>query len=315
MPPKIVSLLPSATEIVYLLGLGDALQAVTHECDYPPEATRKPVITRSAIDHTGKSSREIDASIRAKLQAGLSIYQLDERLLADLDPDLILTQELCDVCAVSFDVVKQAARYLDGERRILSLEPVSLDGILETIRQVGLAAGVLERAEAAIAQLQERIARIRSQTATLASRPRVYCMEWLDPPFAAGHWVPEQVEIAGGYEGLGRRHAPSVPVRWEEIRAYDPEVLVLMPCGFDVPRVLAELPVVTALPGWEALTAVRTGRVWAVNGSAYFNRPGPRAVDGIEILAHIFHPTLFPNPPRPADARCLAAGPVATSAT
>ncbi|MEE9285879.1 MAG: cobalamin-binding protein [Dehalococcoidia bacterium] len=298
---RICSLLPSATEIVFALDLGDRLVGVTHECDYPEGVERLPTVTRSVVDHTGSSSSEIHTHVAESLHSGSSIYALDQELLARLDPELILTQELCDVCAVSYDEVRKAVRVLPGQRRVLSLEPMDLGGILEAIRQVGELAGVPGRAGEVVRDLRRRIERVGSTAAGVPDRPRVFAMEWLDPPFMGGHWVPEMVRLAGGTDGLGRQGHPSRRIEWEEIAAYDPEVVVLMPCGYSLARTLGDLRQVSFPAEWHGLSAVRSGRVYAVNGSAYFNRPGPRIVDGLEILAEILHPERFPRE-KPPDA-------------
>ncbi len=287
---RICSLLPSATEIVFALGLGDRLVGVTHECDYPPEARGLPVVTRSAIDHARSSSREIHAHVAAALHRGSSLYELDERLLAELDPDLVLTQELCAVCAVSYGEVQRAVRRLAGARQVLSLEPTTLEGILGTIGEVGRLAGVAGRAEELVGALRARIGRVVAAVEGVPARPRILALEWLEPPFVAGHWVPELARLAGGRDDLGREGQPSVEVTWTRVAAYDPEVVVLMPCGFDLERTVAELGRATLPEAWHGLAACRGGRVFAVDGSAYFNRPGPRIVDGLEILGEILHP-------------------------
>jgi iron complex transport system substrate-binding protein len=292
---KICSLLPSATEIVFALERGDHLVAVTHECDFPPEVARLPVITRSALDHRTHGSREIHNHISSAVHAGSSIYVLDQDLLARLNPDLILTQELCDVCAVSYEVVEKAVHRLEGHRRILSLEPTSLGGILETVEQIGEATGAQERAVAVVRELQERIDQIAARAQTASGRPRVFAMEWLDPPFTAGHWVPEMIRLAGGRDELAREGCPSSQIDWGRIAEHDPEIVILMPCGFTLERTSEEFARVTLPDEWLGLSAARSRHVYAVNGSAYFNRPGPRIVEGLEILAEIMHPELFPR--------------------
>ena len=292
--PTICSLLPSATEIVFALGLGDRLAAVTHECDFPPEAARLPVITRSTLDsHEPHSSREIHTHITAALHGGSSIYLLDQELLRRLAPDLILTQELCDVCAVSYETVQQAVRRLNGHATILSLEPTTLAGIFDTIRQVGEATGTGARAASLARELEEQADAIEAQMRAASGRPRVFAMEWLDPPFTAGHWVPELISRAGGRDEMAREGYPSTQIPWRRIAEYDPEIIVLMPCGFTLSRTLEELGHVRLPEEWSGLRAVRSGRVYAVNGSAYFNRPGPRILTGLQILAEIIHPKLF----------------------
>ena len=287
---KICSLLPSATEIVFALGLGNHLVAVTHECDFPPEVARLPVITHSTLDHESRRSSEVHRHIASALHKGSSIYALDQDLLEQLDPSLILTQELCDVCAVSYDVVEKAVHRLTGNRTILSLEPTSLGGILETIKQVGHATGARERAAALVAELQRRIDGIAAAAKPARRRPRVFAMEWLDPPFTAGHWVPEMVRLAGGRDDLAQEGFPSSQIVWERIVDDDPEIIVLMPCGFTLERTIEEFFEVELPEPWYHLAAVQSGHVYAVNGSAYFNRPGPRIVEGLQILAEIIHP-------------------------
>jgi len=294
-PMRIVSLLPSATEIVYALGLGESLVGVTHECDYPPEARAKPAVTASVLDQRADSAL-IDRLVAGSVHDHRGIYTLNERLLRDLAPDLILTQELCAVCAVSYAEVQRAARILPGDAPIVSLEPQTLDDILGTVTLVGRLTGRNEAATALVASLHARIAAVAARAAQAARRPQVYCMEWIDPPFRAGHWIPEMVRLAGGVEVLGSEGTPSTRATWPEVAAAAPEVIVVMPCGFDVARTAQELHAVRHRPEWIELRAVADGRVWITDGSAYFSRPGPRIIDGLEILAHALHPTLFPAP-------------------
>jgi iron complex transport system substrate-binding protein len=293
---RIVSLLPSATEIVCALGLEDELVAVTHECDYPPAARGKPAITASALA-PGADSATIDSLVSSSLHAHRGIYTLDWQMLEQARPDLILTQELCDVCAVSYSEVQRAARILPGETPIVSLEPRTLGDILDTIVLIGRLTEREAAAAALVACLQERIDAVAERARAAATRPRVYCMEWIDPPFRAGHWIPEMARLAGGEEALGHEGEPSSRATWDEIAAAAPEVVVVMPCGFDTDRAVRELDALRERPEWRALPAVRRGAVWATDGSAYFSRPGPRMVDGLEILAHALHPDLFPVPP------------------
>jgi iron complex transport system substrate-binding protein len=294
---RIVSLLPSATEIVFALGLGDELVGVTHECDYPPEAGDIRVVTRSVHDLGRASSHEIHRLVEGSAQAGSSIYELDRAALAEVRPDLILTQELCPVCAVGYREVSEIARTLEGEVSVVSLEPTSIEGILNSIQTVGAMTEAEDEAVAVVEELRERL---RAVEEIVASRrdggyapSRVVALEWLDPPFAVGHWVPEQVRRAGGWELLGREGEKAVETSWSAVREVDPEVIVLMPCGFHLPetvRAWAELP---RPDGWDEIRAVREGRVYAVDGSAHFSRPGPRVVDGIEVLAEVLDPLAF----------------------
>ena len=294
---RIVSLLPSATEIVFALGLGDDLVGRTHECDYPPEAAAIPVMTASAGAQPGATSREIHERVSRSVHGGTSIYRLDRRALDEADPDLILTQELCAVCAVSYREVAEAVRTVEGDVTIVSLEPTSIEGIFNTISTVGAMAeaedealGLLEIVRERLGRLEERVLQRR-----LAGVPprRVVCLEWLDPPFATGHWVPEQVRRAGGWDLLGREGERSAETTWEQVRDVDPEQLLLMPCGLDATATADEWAR-TPRPDWlEDLRAVRSGEVFALDGSAYFSRPGPRVVDGIAMLAELFDPAGF----------------------
>jgi iron complex transport system substrate-binding protein len=291
---RIVSLLPSTTEIVFALGLGDALVGVTHECDYPPEAADKPVVTASTIDHEGASAMEIDAAVSAQLHAGLNLYRLDEPLLQALRPDLILTQELCAVCAVSADEVRRVVRGLATATRVLAVEPTSLDDILASILLLGQATGREERALELVAGLRVRVERVREQAREARRRPRVALLEWIDPPYGAGHWVPELIALAGGSAGLGALGVPARRISWGEVIGFAPEVIVVACCGMGIAATLAEArELLPARTGWEALPAVRAGRVYITDGSSYFSRPGPRIVESLELLAELVHPDLF----------------------
>jgi iron complex transport system substrate-binding protein len=286
---RIVSLLPAATDLVVTLGLAGDLVGRTHECDWPPGALEHvPVVTTTALPD-GLSSREISAAVAAdRAHAGSSLYALDPARLAALEPDLILTQELCDVCAVSYAQVADAVRVADTGVRLVSLEPRTLGAVLGTLTSVGALTGRAAEAAAAVADAERRLAAVAAAVSG-RPRPRVAVLEWLDPVWPVGHWVPEQVAAAGGTEVLGTAGAHTDPVPWEQVVAAGPEVLVLAPCGFPPDRTAAELPALTARPGWSALPAVRAGRVWIVDGPAYFNRPGPRVVRGVEVLAHVLH--------------------------
>ena len=287
---KIVSLLPSATEIVYALGLGDQLAAVTHECDSPLEVSGKPVITRSVLP-PGMNSADIDEAVRGQLSDSHSLYTIDRALLAEIRPDVILTQQLCDVCAVSYNDVLEAVRSLPSPRpRVLNLEPITMADVLGTIRQVGLVTGREEVAETVITGLEKRIAQVKRAVTGAVHRPRTVLLEWIDPLFGGGHWDPELVEIAGGIDTIGSLHQPSTQVDWADIRRFAPEVLIIAQCGFGVERSQQDMPCLEALPGYAELPAVRNGRVFIVNGSDYFSRPGPRLVDSLEILAALLHP-------------------------
>ncbi len=293
---RVASLLPSATEIVHFCGAGDALVGVTHECDYPPGVEGLPHLTSSKIDQR-MSSAEIDAAIAGHLTDTGSIYALDARLLDELAPDLIVTQGLCDVCAVSMDLVGEAIAGLEKEPEVLSLNPTSLRGVLDDAIRVGETLGHGEETRAKVVALEERLARVAEAVAGLP-RPRVGCIEWLAPPFSAGHWVPEMVRIAGGEEVFAGSGEASTRLGWEEVFEAAPEVLILMPCGFDARRTVEEARhVLPELSGWDDLPAVREGRVWAVNANSYFSSPAPRLVEGVEILARILQPGVFLEEP------------------
>lgn len=289
---RIASLLPSATEIVYALALGDELVAVTHECDYPPDAQTKAPVTRNLLP-PALSSAEIDRAVLESSQDVHSVYELDIDRLVELRPDLVLTQQLCEVCAVPRSAVDEAARRMDPPPLVLSLDPSTLDDVLASIESVGRAAACEDAARRVVSDLRERVEAVRAAVGGVAHRPSVFCCEWLDPIYCAGHWVPEQVRVAGGEERLGREARPSVALDWQEVLEYAPEVLVLMPCGFDAAQAAARAEELAHRPGWMTLPAVAKGRVFAVNASAYFSRPGPRLVDGLELLARILHPTSY----------------------
>jgi iron complex transport system substrate-binding protein len=294
---RIVSLLPSATEIVCAIGLGDELVGVTHECDWPPEVVGKPVMTRTVDPMPGATSRDIHRSVTAAMHGGSSLYALDEAALAAAEPDLILTQELCRVCAVSYREVNEAARAIDADITVVSLEPTSIEGILNTIATVGAMAEAEDEAMGLVGSLRERLGAIEAlvETRRDSGRPpiRVVGLEWLDPPFAAGHWVPEQIRRAGGWDLLGADGERSVETTWDAVAEVDPEMLILMPCGFHLPETVSEWAR-TPKPSWyRELTAVHRGQVFAVDGSSYFSRPGPRVIDGIELLAEILDPDAF----------------------
>lgn len=294
---RIASLLPSATELVCTLGLADDLVGVSHDCDYPPEI-RGTAVLSEAIVTPELPSGAIDARIRAQVHRGKSVYHLDAGQLAELRPDLILTQELCSVCAPSYTLVTQAAKVLDATTKIISLEPLGLLDILDNVLLVGEVTGRSDTAQALVSDLRARIDRIR-ETARRLHTPRVACIEWLDPIYLAGHWVPEMIECAGGRTVLARPREPSFVASWEDLVAGEPDVLVVMPCGFEVARARAELHLLTSRPGWTRLPAVRAGSVYLTDATSYFSRPGPRIITGLEILAAILHPEVFsfPLPP------------------
>ncbi len=294
---RICSLLPSATEIAFALGLGESVVAVTHECDYPPAATKLPRVTRTPI-HNGMDSRDIDTAVMAAVAQGESLYRIDMEVLRELQPDLILTQQLCEVCAVSVGEVRRALAGLPSQPRVVNLEPRSLDGIIENIFDVADETGTNAAAAEVVAGLRMRMEMVRRRAPTL-HRPRVFCMEWADPLFCGGHWMRELVEIAGGRDDLSLEHQPSRRIEWQQVREFAPEVLVLTCCGFDVARMRREVELLAGNPGFHEIPAVRAGRVYVTNAMAYFSRPGPRIVDSLEILAHLIHPEAFDDPGYP----------------
>jgi iron complex transport system substrate-binding protein len=290
---RIISFLPSATEMAYALGLGNQLVGVTHECDYPPEAKTKPIVVRSVLPVETMSQREIDTAVTARLRDGLSLYQVDEALVRDIAPDLILTQDLCQVCAPSGNEVTQLLKSLSSKPQILWLTPKSLDQVFENVRELGIVTDRASRAEALIAAGYARLEKIGAVTRALYERPRVFCMEWVDPIYCCGHWVPEMVRIAGGKDELGREGTDSVRITWDDVLRWAPEVLLVMPCGLHMEKAAEQAEQLFAYPGWSDLPAVRNDRVYAVDANSYFARPGPRVVEGTELLAHLLHPDLF----------------------
>lgn len=284
---RIISLVPNGTEILFAVGAGDLVVGVSHECDFPPEARTRPILTGSALT-PGMSSAEVDQAVSAQVGSGLSLYTLDEARIAELAPDLIVTQELCPVCAVSTEQVDGAVRPLPRCPDLLSLDPRTLADVFADIRQVGTATGHSAEAEALLRDLQARLDAVRARVAG-RPRPRVVALEWLDPPFAGGHWVPEMIEIAGGVDAFARAGDHSRRLTWDEVRAADPDHLVVMPCGYDEDGAREQMGLMAERPEWRELRAVREGRVHPVDANGCFSRPGPRLVDGIERLAAIFH--------------------------
>jgi iron complex transport system substrate-binding protein len=286
---RIASLVPSATELLFALGLGDQVVAVTHECDWPAEASSVPHLTRTVIPD-GLSAAEIDRVVRDTVGAGRPLYELDAERLAEQRPDLIVTQAVCDVCAVSYDDVVAVAATLPGRPRVLSLDPLMLGDVLADLERVGEAAG----AEAAARLLREHAAlRLNAVKRAVAdaARPTVLALEWLDPPFVAGHWVPEMIALAGGSDAFGKPGEKSRTAAWAELESASIDVAVVMPCGYDTERSAQEAEAYT-----ERIAALGADRVVVVNASAYFSRPGPRLVTGVELLGHILHPDLVPAP-------------------
>jgi iron complex transport system substrate-binding protein len=290
---RIVSLVPHATELLFALGLGDDIVGVTHECDYPEEATDRQPVTRNVLEGA-LSPGDIDRAVRERAATGESIYELDEEGLRELEPDLIVTQALCHVCAVSVDDVRALAQSLPGPPRVISLDPTTYGETLGDVRTIAQATDSRDAALDLIARTARRADVVRLAVRG-APRPRVAALEWLDPVFVAGHWTPQLVEMAGGEDVLGFAGEPSREVTWEEVAAAQPEVVIVMPCGYDAARALVE-----AEEFADRLRALGADQVVAVNASAYFSRPGPRLVDGIELLAHILHPDRVPSAPAEA---------------
>lgn len=287
---RIVSLVPHATELLFALGLGDDVVAVTHECDHPPAARSLPTVTRDVLP-AGLSAAEIDAAVRERTAAGEAIYALDDDRLQELEPDLIVTQALCPVCAVSVDDVRAVAESIPSQPRVVALDPSTLGEAMGDIRTIAQATGAREAALDLVARQRARIDAVRTAVAG-ARRVPVAAIEWLDPVFVAGHWTPQLVELAGGVDVLGFAGEWSEQTTWDAVAAAGPEVVVCMPCGYDAPRALQEA---TAHAG--RLGALGARRVVAVDAAAYFSRPGPRLVDGLELLAHVLHPELVPEAP------------------
>lgn len=280
---RIASLVPSATEMLFALGLGRDVVGVTHECDFPPEAASLPHLTATVLPE-GLDAGEIDAAVKEIVGEGRALYSLDEGRLAELAPDLIVTQAVCEVCAVSYEDVVAVAARLPGQPRVVQQDPSTLGEVLEDVTRLGVAAGIEAQAAEVRAELEARLERVRTAVAG-AERPRVLALEWLDPPFLGGHWVPEMVEIAGGVDVAGKAGQKSPQVEWEQLRGLGPEVIVAMPCGWYLDDSRAQ-----ALEHGERLNALGAERLFAVDAASTFSRPGPRLVDGVELLAHLFHP-------------------------
>ncbi|MCI5107554.1 MAG: cobalamin-binding protein [Pseudomonadales bacterium] len=294
---RIVSLLPSATEILALVGLKEQLVGVSHECDYPPAVQNLPHVTRSAI-HGGLPSAEIDSLVREQLENEQALYHLNMELLHELQPDLIVTQALCDVCAVAASEVDAAACLLPGNPKVINLEPMCLQEVFDTIALVGEETGHQEQAKQALTGLHDRVKRVREMSAAISEcdKPRVAFLEWITPLFNAGHWTPELIDYAGGIDCLGSKHQPSHTVTEEELLKARPDVLFVAQCGFREERCRQDLPALTRIPGFDTLPCSHRGELYYTDGNAYFSRPGPRLVDSLEIMAHCLHPERFELP-------------------
>jgi len=309
---RICSLLPSATEILYALGLGDSVVGVTFECDYPPEARAKRIVVHSRLSGS-QDAGEIDREVGEFVARGESLYAVDQAALRDAAPDLIVTQELCHVCAATPGDLASSLALLPRAPQVLSLSAQMLAGVWKDVRNLGTATGRGAQAEQLIRELERRLVAVEQAITGSANRSRIVCLEWLDPPFVAGHWVPEMVALAGGIDALGEPGEPGFRTTWENVLSVEPEVILMMPCGYHLDAVIEELRKTRLPEGWCALPAVRDGRVFAVDASSYFSRPGPRLATGVEILAGVLHPDHAPvkppaasverwessNPPRP----------------
>ena len=290
---RIVSFLPSATEILYLLGAEEQLVGVTHECDFPLEAKSKPHVIKPSFDQTRMNSNEIDNQISSMMQSGSDIYLIDEPELKKANPDLIIGQGLCDVCSPASKEIGKAVSVLNKKPEVVILDPHNVEDILSNILQVAKLVGKTEEAENLVRSIQNRIQYIK--TSIPQSRPKVVCIEWLDPLFTAGHWVPQMVEIAGGINGISTTGERSRRMGLEEIKKFEPDIIVLMPCGFDINRVLEEYPTLASNAKWKSMKAVLENAVFVVDANSFFSKPGPRIITGIEILAKIIHPKEFVN--------------------
>jgi iron complex transport system substrate-binding protein len=286
---RIASLVPSATEMLYALGLDHDVVAVTHECDFPPQATSLPQLTRTVL-RSGLSAKEIDRAVKARIAEGQALYELDEELLAKLEPDLIVTQALCAVCAVSYEDVLDVAARLPSRPRVLQQDPSTLGEMLEDVIRLGEATGHAREAHELRGELEGRLATIRAAVAD-AGQPRVIALEWLDPPYVGGHWIPEMISIAGGEDVAGPPGLKSPEVSWGELSGLRPDVAIAMPCGWYVEDARDQV-----LERWEELTALGADRIFAVDGASTFSRPGPRLIDGVELLGHLLHPELVDPP-------------------
>ncbi len=291
MENRIVSFLPSATEILYELGVGDYVLAVTHECNYPLAAKSKPKVIHSVFDPQKMTSQEIDRKVTELMKAGKDIYVLDEQVLKNINPNLIVAQGICEVCSPFTKEVNRAVTILEGKPEVLILDPRNLDGILDNIIEVGKKVGKIGKANDFVSNLKARIKTI--QHIPKGARPKVLCIEWLDPLFTAGHWVPQMVEIAGGINGISSTGDQSRRMDLDEAIKFDPDIIVLMPCGFDVKRALQDYERIADREKWRKMRAVKQGEVYAVNANEYFSKPGPRIVIGLEILAKIINPDTF----------------------
>ena len=295
---RIVSLLPSATEIICQIGLGEFIVGVSHECDHPSFVKDLPSVTKSLIPKDA-ASEEIDVAVRDQLSTEKAIYHLDMDVLEELKPDFIITQSLCDVCAVAEDEVLDAVCQLPVKAKIINLEPMTLQDVFDTLLLVGDETNHRRQADEAVAQLKNRVDKVIELTEKnipVESRPHLVFLEWVDPPFNAGHWTPELIEYAGAISLLSNKHKPSMTIEWENIIDVDPDVLFIACCGYNLGRTLEDMPIISNKDEWLNLKAVKNNSVYIADGNAYFSRPGPRLVDGLEIMAHTLHPEIHSLP-------------------
>lgn len=290
---RICSLLPSTTEILCSLGLEENIVGITHECDYPPGIREKTTVVFSNIDHSSLSSREIDEIVTSNRREGKSTYLVDREKLKAANPDIIFTQGLCEICAVSGDTVQDAVNVLGHKPEIISLQPRTLEDILGTIHTAGEVTKTQEKAGSIVSDLESRINRVKDKLSNERDKPRVFCLEWMDPPYAAGHWVPQIVEYAGGVNGLAETAEPSSRVEWNDIIEFAPQVMLIMPCGHNIEKTMSEIDILLNNERWHQMPASRRGEVYVVDANSYFSRPGPRIAHGLEITARILHPHIF----------------------
>jgi iron complex transport system substrate-binding protein len=290
---RIVSFLPAATEMAYALGLGEQVVGISHECDFPADAKSKPVVVRCALPVETMTLKEIDVAVAECIGSGGNLYAVDQPAIGRLAPTHILTQALCQVCAPSGGEIARALKALPSKPQILWFTPHCIETIFDNLRELGAATGCLAKAEQLVAAARVRLQSVAALAKKAPRRPKVFCLEWIDPYYCCGHWVPEMIELAGGQDALGCKKTDSVRTAWKDIAAWAPEILIVSPCGFSVEKAVEQANLLLRQPGWRDLPAVRNNRVFAVNANAYFARPGPRVVDGVELLAHLIHPELF----------------------
>lgn len=290
---RIASFLPAATEMVYLLGLGDRLVGVTHECDYPQQAKTKPVLVECALDFSGMTMAQIDDTVTARIRSGQSLYAVNEEQLRRAAPTLLITQNLCQVCGPSGNEVSQVLKTLSPVPEILWQTPKSFEEILDAYQELGRRTGRLDAARDWVAAAREKVTRIAAKSAQYQRKTRVAFIEWVDPIYCGGHWIPQMLDWAGAEDRNSRHGADSVRIPWERVLEYQPEVVIVSPCGFKTDTALEQSSTLMERPGWNALPAVKQGKVFAVDANAYFARPGPRIVEGVELLAHLIHPEDF----------------------